>query len=90
MRSILHYLFSKICIFISIYAYLVTECEVDEGILHGNQPSYHTLAYVRGLEGLSNNKLNEKNATRFIDAITKDGKVGALLIAISYCFDKMS
>lgn len=53
----------------------VTEIEVTDGILEGENPNQHALCYMRDYSGLTQDKLSEQNALRNIDGMKVDGKV---------------
>ena len=60
-------------IYIFALYFIVTECEVEAGILMANQPSDHVICYIRKLEKLGEHNLMETNATRFTDALSEVG-----------------
>ena len=60
---------------VDVLVVLVTEEEIEKGILEAESAGTHTTCFIRKLTDLTQDKLTEQNATRYINTIDKDGKV---------------
>ena len=58
--------------------FVVTECEIQDGILKAADVDSHVLVYRRQLSQLDETSLAEENASRYID-VKQNGEVGLLL-----------
>ena len=58
----------------------MTEHEIQNGILHIDQPENHGLVFIREMAGLDQNSYEQEMATRYKDTVNKNGKVGILVI----------
>ena len=65
---------------------LVTEYEVEEGIMKGEDPNLHTLLFLRSFTGLGNNCIGDDNLYRHIDLYIENDKVCCSLRSIYYVF----
>ena len=70
-----------------IYVFvLVTEYEVEEGIMKGEDPNLHALLFLRSFTGLGNNCIGDDNLYRYIDLCIENDKVCCSLRSIYYVF----
>ena len=70
---------------ICLLCFLVTECEIQDGILKAADVDSHVLVYRRQLNVLDESALSEENMSRYIDVRT-DGEVCAVIFSSLYIF----
>ena len=64
----------------------MTEYEVQEGIMKGEDPNFHTLLFLRTFIGLDNSCIGDDNLHRHIDFCTENDKVCCSLQRIHHAF----
>ena len=54
---------------------IVTEEEVEKGILQASNPGSHSECFIRKLTGISQDQLSDTNATRYFETVKCNGMV---------------